>query len=128
MRGESETVYRIFVKGSFSSAHYLRNYKGKCENLHGHNWGVTAEVSSLKLKNGMVMDFGELKKMLMEVIEPLDHILLNELRDFKKDNPTSENIARYIFKKLARLLQRGTHLEEIKISETENNIASYSRR
>ncbi len=121
-------MYRIFVKGSFSSAHYLRNYKGKCENLHGHNWGVWAAVSAPKLKNGMVMDFKELKEKLKDVIEPLDHVLLNELRDFKKLNPTSENIACYIFKKLSRLLPRGARLEEIKIAETENNIASYSRR
>ncbi|MEA2081225.1 MAG: 6-carboxytetrahydropterin synthase QueD [Elusimicrobiota bacterium] len=120
-------MYRIFVKGTFSSAHYLRNYKGKCENLHGHNWGVTAEVSSPKLKKAMVMDFKELKEKLKEVLLPLDHVLLNDLRDFKKLNPTSENIACHIFKKLARLLPRGVRLEEIKISETENNIASYSR-
>jgi len=121
-------VYRIFVKGSFSSAHYLRNYKGKCENLHGHNWGVMAAVSSPELTNGMVIDFKELKEKLKEVTAPLDHVLLNDLRDFKKLNPTSENIARYIFKKLSRLLPRGVRVEEIKISETENNIASYSRR
>jgi len=76
----------------------------------------------------MVMDFKELKEKLKEVTVPLDHVLLNDLRDFKKSNPTSENIARCIFKKLSRLLPRGVRLEEIKISETENNIASYSRR
>ncbi|PKM99889.1 MAG: 6-carboxytetrahydropterin synthase QueD [Elusimicrobia bacterium HGW-Elusimicrobia-2] len=121
-------MYRIFVKDHFSSAHYLRDYKGKCENLHGHNWGVTAEVSSVKLKNAMVMDFKDLKDKLKRVIMPLDHILLNDLRDFKKLNPTSENIARYIFKKLAALLPAGVCLEAIKISETDNNIASYSRK
>lgn len=121
-------MYRIFVKGRFSSAHYLREYKGKCENLHGHNWGVTAEVSSLKLKKDMVMDFKDLKEMLNSVMEPLDHSLLNEMKVFKKLNPTSENIARYIFKELSMLLPRGLRLEEIKISETDNNIASYSRK
>ena len=120
-------MYRIFVKDHFSSAHYLREYKGKCENLHGHNWGVTAEVSAPKLKKAMVMDFSDLKEKLNRVLKPLDHALLNDLSAFRKTNPTSENIARHIFKELSRLLPRGLRLEGIRISETDNNTASYSR-
>ncbi len=97
-------MYRIKVESDFSSAHNLREYKGKCEELHGHNWRVEVEVSSEKLdKTGMVLDFSFLKEKLNKILEGLDHKYLNDTPYFKKINPTSENIAKYIYDRLKGL-------------------------
>jgi len=89
------------VQGAFSSAHNLRGYKGKCEELHGHNWMVELIVKSEQLDNiGMVLDFKFLKKKLSAVLEEMDHKYLNHLAFFRKINPTSENIAKYIYGRL----------------------------
>jgi 6-pyruvoyltetrahydropterin/6-carboxytetrahydropterin synthase len=94
-------MYKIKIEGDFSSAHNLRGYKGKCEELHGHNWKVEVVVVSSKLdKIGMVMDFKSLKEKLFTLLEKLDHKYLNNLDYFKKVNPTSENIAKYLFDNL----------------------------
>ena len=95
-------MYTIKVIKSFSGAHNLREYKGKCESVHGHNWKVEVLLFSDTLrKHGMVMDFKDLKDMLVKVISELDHKNLNEIAYFKKENPTSENIARFIHEKLS---------------------------
>ncbi|MBI4706365.1 MAG: 6-carboxytetrahydropterin synthase QueD [Candidatus Omnitrophica bacterium] len=91
-------MYSIKVEASFSSAHNLREYKGKCEELHGHNWKVEVVVASDKLdKAGMVMDFKRLKEKLNIILEKLDHKYINKIAYFKKTNPTSENISKYIY-------------------------------
>jgi 6-pyruvoyltetrahydropterin/6-carboxytetrahydropterin synthase len=94
-------MYSLKVQGVFSSAHNLRGYKGKCEDLHGHNWIVEIVIKSTQLDDiGMVLDFKYLKKKLNAILEQMDHKYLNKLTYFKKVNPTSENIAKYIYKKL----------------------------
>jgi 6-pyruvoyltetrahydropterin/6-carboxytetrahydropterin synthase len=94
-------MYSLKVEGSFSSAHNLRGYKGKCEDLHGHNWRVELCVRSKDLDNiGMVLDFKYLKKQLSAVLEKMDHKYLNKLAYFRRINPTSENIAKYIYNEL----------------------------
>ena len=94
-------MYSLKVQASFSSAHNLRGYKGKCEDLHGHNWVVEITVKSSKLDGiGMVVDFKCLKKELNSCLERMDHKYLNQLSFFKKINPTSENIAKYIYDQL----------------------------
>jgi len=94
-------MYEIKVISEFSGAHNLRHYKGKCEDLHGHNWKIEVSVAGDKLDEaGMIVDFRELKAKLNKVLEILDHKLLNDLDFFKKINPTSENIAKYIYDKL----------------------------
>jgi 6-pyruvoyltetrahydropterin/6-carboxytetrahydropterin synthase len=96
-------VYKIKVESDFSSAHNLRGYHGKCEALHGHNWKVEVSVVKDALdKTGMVLDFKLLKEGLNKVLEKLDHRYLNDVAYFKKVNPTSENIAEFIFKNLRR--------------------------
>ncbi|MFA5272015.1 MAG: 6-carboxytetrahydropterin synthase QueD [Candidatus Omnitrophota bacterium] len=120
-------MYEIKVISSFSAAHSLRAYKGKCENLHGHNWKVEVVVSSQSLDaGGMVMDFHDLKKMVNLVLEKLDHKYLNELTYFIKINPSSEEIARHIFNELKPLVSEGKcDLKEISVWETEGSCAIY---
>ena len=120
-------MYKVKIISQFSAAHSLDNYKGKCEALHGHNWKVEVLTSSLKLNSsGMVMDFSDLKKITSNVLEELDHHHLNELDYFKEHNPSSEEIAKYIFDKLKdKIAAKGCKLEEIRVWETDASCASY---
>jgi 6-pyruvoyltetrahydropterin/6-carboxytetrahydropterin synthase len=119
-------MYRIKIISQFSAAHSLRGYQGKCERLHGHNWKVEVVVSALELNSGgMVLDFSDLKKITSRVLEYLDHKNLNELECFIRVNPSSEEIARYIFLKLKSAL-KGNRLEEVRVWETDNSCATFS--
>jgi 6-pyruvoyltetrahydropterin/6-carboxytetrahydropterin synthase len=121
-------MYRIKVQSRFSSAHNLRGYRGKCEELHGHNWQVAAVVRADDLGDaGMVLDFKELKELLNGALSELDHKYLNEIEYFKEVNPTSENIARYIYEKI---LERrpDLDLEEVTVYETDTSSATYCKR
>lgn len=94
-------MYTVRIEGTFSSAHNLRHYRGKCEELHGHNWKVEVTAAQKDLDTtGMVMDFTDMKRALHEVIDELDHTYLNKIAYFKKVNPTSENMACYIYRRL----------------------------
>ena len=116
-------MYKIKVISDFSAAHMLRNYKGKCENMHGHNWKVEVSISSEELdKSGMVVDFKELKKNVNAVLDELDHSNLNDVPYFKKANPTSENIAKYIYD---RLKTQNSNLKTIKVWESDTACATY---
>ncbi|MFH1877841.1 MAG: 6-carboxytetrahydropterin synthase QueD [Candidatus Omnitrophota bacterium] len=119
-------MYTVKVESDFSSAHNLRGYKGKCEELHGHNWKVEVSVASDRLDAiGMVIDFGELKNALNEVLSGLDHKHLNSLEYFKSVNPTSENIAKYVFERIAEKKQ-DLHIRKVTVWETPKACASYS--
>ncbi|OGX23944.1 MAG: 6-carboxytetrahydropterin synthase QueD [Omnitrophica WOR_2 bacterium RIFCSPHIGHO2_02_FULL_45_21] len=129
-------MYRLSVKLEFSAAHYLREYQGKCESLHGHNWKVEAVIAAKKAgKQGLVVDFHVVKKALKEVMEGLDHKYLNELTYFKKHNPTSENLAKFIFVRLEDRLRpslrqaeiKGGALREVTVWESDNCSAAYSK-
>jgi 6-pyruvoyltetrahydropterin/6-carboxytetrahydropterin synthase len=90
--------YTASVIKTFSAAHALRGYKGRCEHLHGHNWKIRVAVSSEKLNEiGMVMDFTEIKALLDTLLQNLDHKYLNEVSPFDTINPTAENIAGFLF-------------------------------
>ncbi len=116
-------MYKIKVEADFSSAHNLRGYKGKCEELHGHNWQVELAAGSKKLdKIGMVLDFRFLKDKLNSVLDKLDHKYLNNLDYFKKINPTSENIAKYIYESLK---DKVPGLVSITVWESEKSCAIY---
>ena len=117
-------MYRIKVKANFSAAHNLRQYRGKCERLHGHNWNVEAVFAYAALgKDGMAVDFKEARAILREALEDLDHSYLNDHKFFKKTNPTSENIARFIFD---RVRKKNNKIRSVAVWENENSCAIYS--
>lgn len=121
-------MYKIKVISNFSAAHFLRDYKGKCENLHGHNWKVEVVISSAQLDSlGMVMDFGKFKEIVKDILEGLDHKCLNDLDSFGEgQNPSSEIIAKYIYAKVKeKILDKGCGLEEVRVWETDNSCAIY---
>lgn len=116
-------MYSIKIEENFSSAHSLRGYKGKCEELHGHNWKVEVVACREKLDNlGMVLDFKYLKNELKKILEKLDHKHLNNISYFKKVNPTSENIARYIYDQLKLKI---SDVDSVTVWESENSSATY---
>ncbi len=118
-------MYTIFVKSNFNSAHNLRNYNGKCENLHGHSWKVELLLEYKTLNNiGISKDFKIVKDVLNEHIEILDHKYLNEIEPFDKINPSAENIAKYFYDKLKLTFPE---LVEVFIWESENARASYKK-
>ena len=91
-------MYEVTVEDTFSSGHYLRNYKGKCERPHGHNYRVRVTLSGEELDHaGLLLDFKDLKEVLRPVVNYLDHQMMNELEPFTTLNPSAENIAKYFF-------------------------------
>lgn len=116
-------MYKIKVEADFSSAHNLRGYKGRCEELHGHNWKVQVTLTKEDLdKVGMVLDFTYLKRELNKILEKLDHKYLNNIAYFKKVNPTSECIAKYIYDILKTKIPG---VNSVKVWESENCSAAY---
>lgn len=120
-------MFEVSVVMSFSSAHNLRGYRGKCEALHGHNWKVEATIASLRLdKLGMVVDFTAIKESLKKVLSALDHAYLNDVAPFDRVNPTSENIARFVYQGLKKDFRRpGLKVARVKVWETETSVAVY---
>jgi len=96
-------MFEACIKGHMAAAHFLRGYEGKCKNLHGHTWKVEVYIQSATLDTiGMVADFAVLKEKLKSFLNTLDHICLNDLPYFQKVNPTTENIAKYIYENFAK--------------------------
>lgn len=118
-------MYALTVKGEFAASHSLRDYEGKCKHLHGHTWHVDIVVIGKRLnKVGMLVDFKEIKRELHALLETLDHVHLNDLAYFKKVNPTSENIARYIFDRFKAKLRTAT-VKKVTVWESDKSGASY---
>lgn len=119
-------MYYLRVEDDFASAHQLREYKGKCENLHGHNWRVLLRVKGERLDaTGMLMDFGDLKKLLKRTLDHLDHKFLNEIPPFDTANPTSENIAAFLYEAIARELPDTVRVHDVTVWESEKCAAIY---
>ena len=123
-------MYVITVLSHFAAAHCLRHLHGKCEALHGHNWKVEVSLTSGRLgRGGMVLDFGILKKKVEEVLKNLDHTYLNELPHFSKREPSSENIAKYIYDEVERSLKgESATLRSVTAWESETARATYLGR
>ena len=121
--------WRLRVSSDFSSSHQLRHYEGKCENMHGHNFSVEVEVAGDRLdpKLGILMDFKELKRLLKVVTDELDHRHLNELPAFAEQNPSSELLAQFIYRRLKDLLTgHPVRLAEVMVSEKASSRATYT--
>ncbi|MDR3256102.1 MAG: 6-carboxytetrahydropterin synthase QueD [Endomicrobium sp.] len=117
--------YKLSVTKSFASAHCLKEYKGRCENLHGHNWKVRAAFYGTKLDDiGMLIDFTEIKEHLNKLIVYLDHKFLNEISPFDKINPTAENIASFIFEQLKQIETKIAKVCEVEVWESESSSAT----
>lgn len=121
-------IWRLTVRDDFAAGHALRNYKGKCENMHGHNFLVEAVVEGDRLSSDVeiVMDFGEMKKALKAVLSMLDHKVLNETAPFDTMNPSSENLARFIYTNLTEYVKEfGVRMHSVTVSEKAAQSATY---
>jgi 6-pyruvoyltetrahydropterin/6-carboxytetrahydropterin synthase len=122
-------MYEVSVDESFAAAHNLRNYRGKCENLHGHNYKVRVTLAGKELDStGLLYDFVHLKQAIQGVIRSLDHTYLNERPPFDVLNPSAENIARYIYDETARQLPpapNGAGIASITVWESDVTAATY---
>ncbi len=123
--------YLVYRETFFAAAHRLRNYRGKCENLHGHNWRVRLTVSRAELTDeGFVMDFKEIDDLLATVLERLDHHDLNETSPFDAVNPTAEHIARHIFEESCKIIAvraPACRVEQVAVWESEKSCAIVER-
>jgi 6-pyruvoyltetrahydropterin/6-carboxytetrahydropterin synthase len=121
-------MYRLTIQTSFAAAHNLLQYQGDCENLHGHNWKVDVTVVARDLdKSGLGIDFKILKAETRRLLETLDHKYLNDLPMFKGVSPSSENIARYLFEELGRILNNANvTVSLVNVWESDFACASYS--
>jgi 6-pyruvoyltetrahydropterin/6-carboxytetrahydropterin synthase len=119
-------MYELKVITQFAAAHKLRDFKGKCERLHGHNWRIEVILTGEKLNNaGLLIDFKEVKEATDGILEKLDHSFLNELPQFKDQNPSSENIAAYLFERLSGRLNNN-QIKVAKVIAWESDFASAS--
>ena len=126
----NKTMYEVTVDAGFSSGHYLRNYQGKCENPHGHNYKVSVTLRGETLdETGLLLDFKELKNILRPVIDYLDHQMINDLEPFTTLNPSAENLARYFFDQtnehLRALTQGRVLVRACTVHETDTSAATY---
>ncbi len=124
----AQPLWRLAVRSEFAAAHALRCYKGKCEAVHGHNFSVEAVVQgdTLTPDTHLLADFSDLKRDLAAVLESLDHKDLNTVPPFDRINPSSENLARYIFQGMAPLVAaRGVRMREVTVSERGPQSATY---
>ena len=126
----SSEVYRVEVEDEFSASHQLRNYGGRCEALHGHNFKVLAEVEGYELdpRTGLLIDFKELRGTLHQILRELDHAHLNELPAFQETNPSSENLARHIYTRLEEgLSENAVRLRKVSVLEKKGSQATFMR-
>lgn len=122
-------MYEVSVDETFAAAHNLRSYKGKCEDLHGHNYKVRVTLAGPELDaTGLLYDFVHLKQVIQGVIRSLDHKYLNELKPFDVLNPSAENIARHIYEQTAlqmRATANGAAISSITVWESDVTAATY---
>jgi 6-pyruvoyltetrahydropterin/6-carboxytetrahydropterin synthase len=120
-------VFEICVEAQFSAAHSLSGYQGNCAQLHGHNWIVEVSVKCLELNNiGIGIDFRDIRQAIKNIINDLDHSCLNEHPEFKDTNPSSENIARFLYRQLGEKINSvNAKVSKVKVSETRSAGAYY---
>ncbi len=123
-------MYEVTVEADFSSGHYLRNYKGKCENPHGHNYKVRVTLIGRELDDaGLLLDFKLLKQVLRPVVDRIDHQMLNDIEPFTVLNPSAENLAKYLYDETNLHLKDVTNgrvrVKDCTIWETDTTTATY---
>ncbi len=112
--------YELMIKTDFAAAHSLRDYAGDCARLHGHNWRVKLYVACEALDDiGLAIDYKILKKELKAALADWDHYNLNDIPPFDRINPSSENVARILYERMAeRLNNERLQVSRIGIGET----------
>jgi 6-pyruvoyltetrahydropterin/6-carboxytetrahydropterin synthase len=120
-------MFELMVETTFSAAHQLKGYMGKCEHLHRHNWKVQVHVIAEMLNEiDIALDFNEIRKITNEVITPLDHNVLNEVFPFTEKNPSSENIAKWIYDSLIKKIDNeNVRVSAVTVWESETSSATY---
>lgn len=121
-------MFELRIQTDFAAAHALRGYAGKCARLHGHTFKIEVAVGGERLNElGMLVDFAELRRLLAGVLEEVDHTNLNDHSEFQSQNPTAENLARFVFHRLDASLPDGVTVLATTIHETERASATYRR-
>lgn len=122
-------MFEVSVEETFSAGHALRGYRGKCENLHGHNYRVRVTLEGPRLDSiGLLCDFTHLKQVMRGIIGALDHQFMNDLEPFRVVNPSAENMAKYFFDEVTRQLKdlpAGARIADIVVWETDTTSAKY---
>jgi 6-pyruvoyltetrahydropterin/6-carboxytetrahydropterin synthase len=123
-------MFEVTVEDTFAAGHYLRNYKGKCENPHGHNYRVRVTLASTQLdKAGLLLDFKDLREVMKHVIDRLDHRMINDIAPFTTVNPSAENLAKYFYDETNSKLRGETAgrvgVKSVTIWETDETTATY---
>jgi 6-pyruvoyltetrahydropterin/6-carboxytetrahydropterin synthase len=122
-------MFQVTVDETFSSGHALRGYKGKCENVHGHNYKVRVTLEGPQLDSiGLLYDFTHLKRVIREIVGSVDHKFLNDFAPFDAINPSAENLAKYFFDETTRqmnALPDGARVTSVTIWETDTTSATY---
>jgi 6-pyruvoyltetrahydropterin/6-carboxytetrahydropterin synthase len=121
-------MFEVTVQQTFAAGHALRNYHGKCENVHGHNYRIEVKVQGEQLDSiGLLVDFVELKRVMKGVIDYLDHQFINDLDPFDKINPSAENIAKFFHERISAGLKTEVpvSIAEVKVWETDTSSAVY---
>lgn len=120
-------MFELMTESTFCAAHQLRNYKGKCEELHGHNWRIQVYVQAERLNDiDIAIDFHDLKRYAKEVTDQLDHTFLNNMFPFTEINPSSENIARWIYDSVKKkIVEETVRLTAVTVWESDSASATY---
>lgn len=124
-------MFEVTVEDSFAAGHYLRNYRGKCENPHGHNYKVRVTLAGKELdKAGLLLDFKDLRDVMKPVMDRLDHQMINDIEPFTNLNPSAENLAKYFFDETNGRLHSSTYgrvrVKTVTVFETDTTTATYS--
>ena len=118
-------MFELSMTGHIAAAHFLRGYDGPCKDLHGHTWKIEVVIQSEKLSDiGLVMDFKDVKRKLHDFLGPLDHVCLNDLEYFQKVNPSTENIAKYIYQQFGKEC-KPFKLIKVRVWESDNASITY---
>jgi 6-pyruvoyltetrahydropterin/6-carboxytetrahydropterin synthase len=124
-------MYEVTVEDTFAAGHYLRNYKGKCENPHGHNYKIRVTLAGAELdRAGLLLDFKDLKDVMKTTIERLDHQMINDVEPFTVVNPSAENLAKYFYDetnvRLSKVTSGRVRVKDVTVFETDITTARYS--